>query len=367
MSIIYNLLLIGFLVGLSSIFPEKKNTLDDQNLFLDDKTLTFLEDIYSNSPENNQIERFRELDAHAIGVPNFYTTDIHTLVNYLIKPASNDIEKTRVIFRWIAENVNYDDHGYNTGNYSDVSAEGVFKNRVAVCDGFSELFKLMGEIAGLEVVKISGYSKGYSYDEGSTFEETNHAWNAIRIDGTWKLFDVTWGQGHGVTEGGQLKSINEFDEFWFATDPYAFIFTHLPEEPKWQLIENPISKRYFERLPYIQSSFFAMGFDGKTVFEQILNRTFKGFPEVYSVAASVRAISMPYNGTLTAGETIQFIIESSGAQRIALINNGNWIFFNKSANTFSIEFAPEKGTLSVSAKLDPNKSSFDRILDYEVK
>lgn len=312
-------------------------------------------------------ERFRELDDYALNVPSAYSSDMRLLVNYLIKPTSTDIEKTRVIFRWITQNVTYDDRGYNTGNYSDVSAEGVFKHRVAVCEGFSELFKAMGILAGLEIVKVSGYSKGYSYDSGDRFSDTNHAWNVIRIDGAWKLFDVTWAEGNGVTENGKLKSIKKFDEFWFNTDPYDFIFTHLPEEPKWQLIERPISKRYFEALPYVQSTLFEMGFNGKVFFDQLSSGNFSGFPQVYSISFPLRIVSLPYNETLKAGETLLLELESTEILEMAVINNGNWTYFDKHGSTFTLEFTPERGSLSISAKSDPDKSSFDRIIDYNEK
>ncbi len=312
-------------------------------------------------------DRYRELDNYALKVPSTYSSDMQLLVNYLIMPTSTDVEKARVIFRWITHNVTYDDHGYNTGNYSDVSAEGVFKYRRAVCEGFSELFKAMGDLAGLEIEKISGYSKGYSYEPGDRFSESNHSWNVIRIDGSWKLFDVTWAEGNGITENGKLKSIKKFDEFWFNTDPYNFIFSHLPEEPKWQLIERPISKRYYENLPYVQSTLFEMGFNGKVFFDQISSGKFSGFPQVYRISFPLRIVSLPYNETINAGATLYLELESTEILEMAVINNGNWTYFNKQGSTFTLEFTPERGSLSISAKSDPDKSSFDRIIDYNVK
>ncbi len=312
-------------------------------------------------------ERFKELDYHADNVPDSYTKSIDQLVSYLIQPATNDIEKARVIFRWITQNIYYDDYGFNTGNYSDPTATGTFQNRRAVCEGYGDLFKAMGEKAGLEIVKISGYAKGYGHTQGKSFTETNHAWNAIKIDGKWRLFDATWGHGHGITENGKLKSIVQYTEFWFDTDPYKFIFTHLPEDKKWQLIDNPISKSQFEKLLYAHHTFFAVGFDGKTCFKEVLNGTIKEFPKIFSLKAEVKAISVPCNGILKKGDTVEFTFQSADVVAMAVISDGKWTHFQKDGDIFTLTLSPEKGELSISAKLSEDTNRYERVLTYTVK
>ena len=45
-------------------------------------------------------------------------------------------------------------------------------------------------------MKLSGYSKGYGYKMGQTFTgDSDHAWNAVYLDGRWHLLDSTWGSG----------------------------------------------------------------------------------------------------------------------------------------------------------------------------
>lgn len=45
-------------------------------------------------------------------------------------------------------------------------------------------------------MKLSGYSKGYGYKIGQTFQgNSDHAWNAVYLDGRWHLLDSTWGSG----------------------------------------------------------------------------------------------------------------------------------------------------------------------------
>jgi len=57
----------------------------------------------------------------------------------------------------------------------------------------------MGKLAGLQIEVVKGYAKGVSYRVGSTFSDTNHAWNAIKIgeNGSFLMqhgqLDMAWG------------------------------------------------------------------------------------------------------------------------------------------------------------------------------
>lgn len=311
--------------------------------------------------------KFYKIDKHAINAPESFCTDIPTLVKYLTQPASNDLEKVRAIFTWIAHKISYDDYGFNTGKYADVSAQGVFKNRVSVCSGFAELFKAMVTEAGLEVVKILGYAKGYGYIQGQSLSSTNHAWNAVRIGSQWKLFDVTWAHGSGTTVNGRLQSVKKFDDFWFDTDPYAFVFTHLPENSQWQLINNPLSKIQFEQLPYVQSSFFVIGFQGELILNQILSGLLHSLPIVYDLSEHVQAISLPSSGNLMQNQPIRLVLKSTTAYAMAVINNGKWTYFEKEDDTFSLTILPQKGELKVCASFKGQGLSYSTMVVYSVK
>jgi len=51
-----------------------------------------------------------------------------------------------------------------------------------VCEGFSNLYYVIGAEMGLEIKKVSGYAKAYGYSQGDKFKEENHAWNLIKIN-----------------------------------------------------------------------------------------------------------------------------------------------------------------------------------------
>ncbi len=65
-----------------------------------------------------------------------------------------------------------------------------------------------------------------------------------------------WGAGY-VDETGQY--VRWFEPYYFLTPPERLIYTHFPEDPRWQLLEAPVTLARFERLPYVKAPFFTYG------------------------------------------------------------------------------------------------------------
>ena len=200
---------------------------------------------------------YDKIDAHALAAPASAEQSVESLAAYLIEPAKNEQEKTRAIFRWICQNIDYDLGSYFMGRLGSTKSEDVLKSRSSVCSGYSDLFSALCGEAGLETVEIRGYGKGYSYRPGQKFSGPfNHAWNAVKINGSWRLMDSTWGAGYLGRDG---KYHRWFDDHYFMTPPDQFIYDHLPEEESWQLLEQPLSQAQFEDLVYAESDFFNLG------------------------------------------------------------------------------------------------------------
>lgn len=64
------------------------------------------------------------------------------------------------------------------------TALGVLMDDRGDCDGISDAFYLLGNLAGLEVRYVSGHAPADS--------DTLHMWNAVKLDGAWYAVDVTW-------------------------------------------------------------------------------------------------------------------------------------------------------------------------------
>jgi hypothetical protein len=170
----------------------------------------------------------------------------------------------------------------------ELTAERVLRRRVAVCDGYAKLFKTLCDYAGLKSEIILGYAKCHT--ERNDKFRTNHTWNAVMIDSSWYLLDVTWASGY-INHADQF--IHHLDESYFLSPPRRFILDHYPEDLKWTLMENPPTLREFKFTPFRYKSF---------------------------VKYSIRSFS-PSSGTIEAavGDTISLELKIADSQRDQLI------------------------------------------------
>lgn len=175
------------------------------------------------------------------------------LARQLVGQSTGDEEKARALYSWLTQNITYDTQAYFSGDYGDNSPETVLRRRSGVCSGYARLFKVMAEAVGLEAAVVVGFSKGYSFDANAPLKESDHAWNAVKIEGQWRLLDATWGAGY-IDE--RRRFVRQVDPHWFLTDPEQFVFSHLPEDQKWQLLDQPLSAEDYRRRPRVKPLLF---------------------------------------------------------------------------------------------------------------
>lgn len=326
-------------------------------------------------PENLEllpepINPFSLIDIHARKCPTSSTESIESLAAYLEIPCSNDLEKARAIYVWLAKFISYDDEGYNSSTYdeSDNSALGVLKSRKSVCEGFSNLYQALGRAMNLKIRKVSGYSKGYGYEIGQKLAEPNHAWNLIKIEDEWRVFDATWGEGFGSNVSGNLKSSKEFDEYWFNVDPYEAIFSHFPENPGLAYVKPVINLQTFESLPAVDEGYFRMGFRGTYVYNKALTNKNAQFPKSYKYNFHVKVKRAPPLKGVKKGKASAFRFFIPKAYAVALIDSKeNWIYLKRIDGVFQAEYTPKHtGPLKVSVRTNSGRS-YSTILEYEVR
>ncbi|MCJ7444802.1 MAG: tetratricopeptide repeat protein [Methanotrichaceae archaeon] len=180
-----------------------------------------LENIEPNEFNSSLNYSYELIDHHVLEKkpPASVEISVKKLAAFLTAPATNDREKARAIYRWITENIE--------GAPSGTRPDNVLKERKANCYGYAKLFEALAKEANLTAVTIDGHT-GITGDK-FRFE---HTWNAVKINGSWYLLDATGG-----------------GEYYFLTPPSKFILDHFPLDPKWQLLNNPLSEDEFKRLP----------------------------------------------------------------------------------------------------------------------
>ena len=169
----------------------------------------------------------------------------------------SEAECAYLVYKWLSQNIAYDCYGLNHGG-NDFSELGTYNKGKGVCAGYALIFEKMCDSLGLESYYVIGYSKGAGFVPGVMPKQSDHAWNSVKIGSSYYLVDPTWGSGS--CEGDTY--ITYFNEFYFCTNPEAFIRTHLPEEKQWQLTSETISLETFVNMLGLSVSFYENGFTG---------------------------------------------------------------------------------------------------------
>lgn len=309
---------------------------------------------------------YEAIDRHALAAPAGVERGIPELARYLIQPAANDTEKVRALCRWIADRINYDrdlmertSRAYAAGRFPPeavklVEAENVLKQRKTVCEGYANLFVSLCKQAGVEAVRIGGVSR---------LTGLSHTWNAVKLNGQWRLLDVT-----GMA-AGDPKPGKRIQEFYYLTPPDQLIFFNFPADPKWQLLQEPISKREFQQTPAVNALLFQFGVSAKDIRAKLKEKGFRGFVNAGDLSGrSIVIRQSPLDLHLQAGGRYAFRIESGDYEEIAILNEGQYQVLERKGKVFTGEVVVKRGSLKVGGKTrEGDKDVYHGMLEYVVE
>lgn len=182
---------------------------------------------------------WKNIDKNAGSVPGNLKS-AGEIAKHLTKNLTKDADKARAIYFWISHTIKYDvalaklNKRYNS---SDELVKEVLQKRQGVCQHYSELFLEMARAVGLKAYLI----KGYTRQRDGKIAPLSHAWNAVRIGQDFFLIDATWASGYQTHK----KFVREFRDDYFMIKPSDFIKTHMPFDPIWQFLDNPLSQADF--------------------------------------------------------------------------------------------------------------------------
>jgi hypothetical protein len=308
--------------------------------------------------ELGQLVAREKLYEHALKAPAEVETTPAKLAAYLVKPAQSSEDKVRLIYRWVADRIAYDLPGLHGKTEVDSSIAGVLKSRKAVCAGYSRLFEALAKEAGLEVVSVSGNAASYGIGP--------HAWNAVKLNGSWRLLDTTWGAGSTDANGFTKK----FDEYYLFPPHEQLIFTHLPDDAKWQLVPKPVTETQFRAFPEISSELFEYGFkagDLRTLLEKKPKRLVQAFPLTKS-GPRIRLLEAPLDGTLQAGQKYRFRVDAPGFDALWIFNgNIRPIKSTPVDGVYDVEVTPQKGDLALNGAWLNDRGKLSTVVRYVVE
>lgn len=136
--------------------------------------------------------------------------EVRSIVEGLGVENMTDTQKVEAINQHIVAHVEYDHAALESaisGDRDDPRVDrsqtlaGAVFDGITVCAGYSKMFLVMANEAGLDAVYVSG-----------TTEQSlmGHAWNKVKIDGEWKAVDSTWNDT-GSRSSDEYLLINDSD------------------------------------------------------------------------------------------------------------------------------------------------------------
>ena len=120
---------------------------------------------------------------------------------------------------------------------------------------------------------IPGITKSSRYQLGKDIDSSRlrSEWNAVLLDGQWRLLDISWASPEVAKkkepsfESGNedpkdaCAEVQAINEFFFLVDPDKLIYTHYPDDSRWQLLPAKVNLKDFENYPFVRDSFFRFG------------------------------------------------------------------------------------------------------------
>ena len=122
--------------------------------------------------------------------------EIAEFTTNLVSGKQSQTIKYRTIFDWIVKNLTYN---HTNINYSNDPYE-VFKNKICVCQGYSNLLVVMCYSQGIPAVVVNGLIYGMG-----------HAWAYVCPDGIWQVSDPTNKGSWNMSDTGNYTHLTPRD------------------------------------------------------------------------------------------------------------------------------------------------------------
>ena len=177
--------------------------------------------------------------------PKIEKSILKDFIDYLINKMENfsEFEKAYSLYYCIFKNISYD----SDVDIDEADYEKIYKNK-KLNILYSKMYTHILKKLGLNIFDIKGYSKSKnSYHPDNVIVGFHYSWNILKVEENYYIINPSI---------YFFLDEREINDFYFCAKPEEFIWAYLPKEPKWQLLEEPITTEEFQKRVNIDHSFF---------------------------------------------------------------------------------------------------------------
>ncbi|MDR0984861.1 MAG: hypothetical protein LBL93_07695 [Ruminococcus sp.] len=179
--------------------------------------------------------------------------EIKTLSNSLVKGASSEYAKIKVLADYVGNNIAYDmDAAHNYVGFDEICLRNVLDRKRSTCAGFANLFSSLCNAQGIYCVNVRGAAPGDGISWSNLDDPSaprNHEWTAVwyKTESRWLYVDCTWNstsrfQNGSFINGKRTDTFFDLDEARFAIEHKAMLVDYRDFQSALSLFTTPATK-----------------------------------------------------------------------------------------------------------------------------
>ena len=174
-----------------------------------------------------------------VNIPSSQTNTSAGIAAYINSHYHTGEQKVEAIYSWLTANIKYDSdsiHYVILDEDNDQRVSYALRRKRGVCENFAAIFTDLCTQCGITSFAVEGFTR-----QGGSLDRAPHVWCVALVNYEWGLYDPTW-------DAGLVGSMNFDPRYkYFKIPPEAFIQTHLPFDPIFQLLHYPFTYNDFVR------------------------------------------------------------------------------------------------------------------------
>ncbi|MFT3681597.1 MAG: transglutaminase domain-containing protein [Ferruginibacter sp.] len=203
---------------------------------------------------------FKKVDDYVKSLGKLDTLNMGTISHILTKNFTDNTDKVRAIFDWIAYNISFDIKMYRSSTNEKMVSEDVLKTRKANPYGYAALFQDMCSVAKIRCLTVDGYVKNSTEDIGEKPDGFNHTWAVIQLGTSpeaWHYVDPAWGSG--FLDEKKTTFTPEYNDAFFFAEKSIFNYQHFPNNEAWLLGPGTKDLKNFLSMPLVKNAAYEFG------------------------------------------------------------------------------------------------------------